>query len=48
VAAAALIAMAIPGLWRYDARSQPGAVPQQEDQPAVEPGPEPSRTPAES
>ena len=46
VAAAALIAVALPGLWRYDARSQPGAVPGQEDQPAVAPGPEPSTVPS--
>jgi hypothetical protein len=44
--AAALIAVALPGLWRYDARSQPGAVPGREDQPAVAPRPEPSTFPS--
>jgi hypothetical protein len=45
-AAAALITIALPGLWRYDARNQPGAGPGQEDQPAVAPGPEPSTVPS--
>jgi hypothetical protein len=40
VAAAALITIALPGLWRYDARQRRAG------QPAVEPGPEPSFTPA--
>jgi hypothetical protein len=54
VAAAALITVALPGLWRYDARpasgltstAQLGAVPGPENQPAVAPGPEPSTVPS--
>jgi len=36
----------LPGLWRYGARNQPGAVPGPENQPAVAPGPEPSTVPS--
>jgi hypothetical protein len=50
VAAAALIAVALPGLWRYDAGEHapaaPGSEPASTDQPAVAPVPEPSRFPS--
>jgi hypothetical protein len=48
VAAAALIAVALPGLWRYDARNQSARAPgpASTDQPAVEPRPEPSTVPS--
>jgi MFS family permease len=45
VAAVALIAVALPGLWRYDTRDQK-ATATGPDQPAVEPGPEPSTVPS--
>src|SRR5580765_989113 len=43
VAAAALITVALPGLWRYDTRDHTPVSP---DQPAVAPGPEPSTVPS--
>ena len=49
VAAAALITVALPGLWRYDARDQratTGMRAERGSQPAVEPGPEPSTVPS--
>jgi len=47
VAAAALIAVALPGLWRYDARPASGAAGRAPpDQRYVEPGPEPSTFPS--
>ena len=45
VAAAALITVALPGLWRYDARSQPVLYRAGGSAPAVEPGPEPELHP---
>lgn len=45
VVAAALIAVALPGLWRYDAREHPAAGQAGAGQ-NVAPGPEPSRCPS--